>query len=103
MTTIQRASPAQSQCVYLSGLRGRHLADRAGQRLGRLSDVIVRLDFLALPGSLAVSGALAAVTRSRSLPPEALTSVHAVITWTPTRVRIRVVLPQLLGPSNPVT
>jgi len=39
---------------------------------------LMGLDFLALPGDLAVRDALAAVTRSTMLQPEALTTVHAV-------------------------
>ena len=37
------ADAATGGCAYLSGLLGRHLADRNGQPLGRLADVIVRL------------------------------------------------------------
>lgn len=39
---------------------------------------LMGLDFLALPGDLAVRDALAAVTRATTLQPEALTTVHAV-------------------------
>ncbi|HEV2256418.1 MAG TPA: CBS domain-containing protein [Streptosporangiaceae bacterium] len=39
---------------------------------------LMGLEFLALPGTLTVGDALAAVARSRRMPPEALASVHAV-------------------------
>ena len=45
MTTPQaapEASTAGSRSIYLSGLLGRPLADRGGQPLGKLADVIVR-------------------------------------------------------------
>jgi len=40
---IPPAGATEGGRLYLSGLVGRYLADRDGQRLGRLSDVIVRL------------------------------------------------------------
>ena len=47
MTTTPPAAPASDtasgRSIYLSGLLGRPLAHRAGQPLGKLSDVIVRL------------------------------------------------------------
>ncbi len=48
MTPIELPAPqagaaADGDCLYLSGLAGRYLAAPGGQRLGRLSDVIVRL------------------------------------------------------------
>jgi CBS domain-containing protein len=47
MTTIKlpatQAGAAAEGCLYLSSLAGRYLAAPGGQRLGRLSDVIVRL------------------------------------------------------------
>ncbi len=39
---------------------------------------LMSLDFLALPASLAVADALAAVSRSRALQPEALASIHVL-------------------------
>jgi hypothetical protein len=47
MTTTPSATPASDtaagRSIYLSGLLGRPLADRSGQPLGKLADVIVRL------------------------------------------------------------
>ena len=69
MTTTPPAAPAPdtpsipaattTRSLYLSGLLGRALADRSGQPLGRLSDVIVRLrgaDYPLVTGLVAAVG-----------------------------------------------
>ncbi len=62
MTTTPSAAPASDtasgRSIYLSRLLGRPLADRSGQPLGRLADVIVRLRGTAYP---LVTGLVAAV------------------------------------------
>ena len=60
MTTPQAApesSTAGSRSIYLSGLLGRPLADRGGQALGKLADVIVRLRGTEYPLVTALVGA----------------------------------------------
>ncbi len=63
MTTTPPAAPvpqaASTRSIYLSALLGRPLADRSGQPLGRLSDVIVRLrgaDYPLVTGLVAAVG-----------------------------------------------
>ena len=71
MTTTPSAAPApqagppeETRSIYLSALLGRPLADRSGQPLGRLSDVIVRLRGADYP---LVTGLVAAVGGGRDV------------------------------------
>ena len=71
MTTTPSAAPApqagppeETRSIYLSALLGRPLADRSGQPLGRLSDVIVRLRGADYP---LVTGLVAAVGGGREV------------------------------------
>ncbi len=66
MPVPDAGAPAGGGCRHLSGLVGRSLADQNGQRLGRLSDVIVRLRGPQYP---LVVGLVAQVGRRRVFVP----------------------------------
>jgi CBS domain-containing protein len=82
MTASRTSPPAGRPArLYLSALLRRAALDARGQRIGRLVDVIVRLDGA---GSAIVTGLVAAVGRRRVFLP-----ADAVVGWQPDRVELR--------------